>query len=50
MSILNNWPTRIQDLLGVSVSTKDGLPQHICSVCMKRLEVLEQAALDLEVF
>ena len=49
-SIRNKWPTTIQDLLGVSVSTDDGLPQHIRSVCRKRLEVLEQAALDSEAF
>ena len=46
-SIHNKWPARIQDILEVSVSTDDGLPQHIYSVCKKRLEVLEQAALDL---
>jgi hypothetical protein len=46
-SIHNKWPSRIQDLLEVSVSTDDGLPQHICSICKKHLEVLEQAALDL---
>ena len=46
-SIRNKWPLRIQDLLEVSVSTDDGLPQHICSVCKKRLEVLERAAIDL---
>ena len=31
-SICNKWPARIQDILEVSVSTDDGLPQHICSV------------------
>ena len=46
-SIRNKWPSRIQDLLEVSVSTDDGLPQHICSVYKKRLEVLERAAIDL---
>ena len=46
-SIRNKWPSRIQNLLEVSVSTDDGLPQHICSVCKKRLEVLERAAIDL---
>ena len=49
-SILNKWPSRIQDLLGLSVSADDGLPQHICSACRKRVEVLEQAALDLVAF
>ena len=46
-SIRNKWPSRIKDLLEVSLSIDDGLPQHIYSVCKKHLEVLERAAIDL---
>ena len=47
---LSKWPSRIQDLLGVSVSTDDGLPKYICSMCRKHVEVLEQAAFNLVAF
>lgn len=46
-SIVNKWLSRIQYLLGVSMSTDDDLPQYIFSVCKKHVEVLEQAKLPL---
>ena len=42
--------TRIQDLLGVEVTENDGLPQHICHKCKRRLETLERATEDLKKF
>ncbi len=36
-------PTRITDLLDVSVASNDGLPGHICVKCKRRLESLEKA-------
>ena len=43
-------PSRIKDLLGVRVVQSDGLPQHICMKCKRRLETLERAAEDLQEF
>jgi len=39
--------TRIGDLLNVVVAANDGLPQHVCDRCMRRVKTLERAAEDL---
>ena len=43
-------PGRITDLLGVAVSPKDGLPGYICRKCKRKLERLEKAAEELDIF
>ena len=43
-------PPRIEDLLGVRVVKNDGLPQHICKKCKRRVESLERATEDLQEF
>ena len=43
-------PPRIEDLLGVRVVQNDGLSQHICKKCKRRLESLERATEDLQEF
>ena len=42
--------SRPEDLLGVRVAVNDGLPQHICERCKRRVETLERAVADLERF
>lgn len=39
--------SRISDLLDIPVTEKDGLPEHICEKCRRKLERLEKAAEDL---
>ena len=39
--------TRISDLLNVAVAANDGLPQHVCDKCMRRVKTLERVAEDL---
>ena len=39
--------TRISDLLNVAVAANDGLPQHVCDKCVRRVKTLERAAEDL---
>ena len=46
----HKWPERIADLLGVQVVSEDGLPQHVCQKCKRRVETLERAATDLVAF
>ena len=41
---------RITDLLDVPVTQADGLPEHICRKCKRKLERLEKAAEELESF
>ena len=38
---------RLADLLDVNVNESDGLPQHVCAKCVRRLGSLERAAEDL---
>ena len=45
-----NWPNRIEELLKVKVAVDDGLPNHCCMKCCRRVEGLEKAARDLELF
>ena len=42
--------SRTEDLLGIRVAENDGLPQHICERCKRRVETLERAVADLEGF
>ena len=42
--------TRIKDLLDIEVGLDNGLSQHICQRCKRRLETLERAAEDLRDF
>ena len=48
--VRQNLPGRITDLLDVPIAAKDGLPQHICNKCKRKLERLEKAAEELEDF
>ena len=43
-------PSRISDLLDVTIAEDDDYPEHICEKCKRRLERLEKAAEDLENF
>ena len=44
-------PTRISDLLEVTIACSDGLVQtHICRQCRRRFDSLERAAADLKSF
>ena len=43
-------PTRISDLLEVTIACSDGLPTHICRQCRRRFDSLERAAADLKSF
>jgi len=49
-AVRQNLPGRITDLLDVPIAAKDGLPQHICNKCKRKLERLEKAAEELEDF
>ena len=42
--------SRIRSLLNVEVAANDGLPQHICEKCKRRVETLERATEDLAKF
>ena len=46
----NKWASRISTLLHVAVDENDGLPPHVCNMCTRRLESLENAAADLKAF
>lgn len=35
---------RITDILDISMTEKDGLPEHICERCRRKIERLEKAA------
>ena len=50
VAVRQNLPGRITDLLDVPIAAKDGLPQHICHKCKRKLERLEKAAEELEDF
>ena len=46
-----NWATRTEELLKVKVTVDDGgLPNYCCMKCCRRVEGLEKAARDLELF
>jgi len=49
-SVQQRLPGRIADMLDVSVNANDGFPEHVCEKCKRRLEHLEKAAEDLELF
>ena len=49
-AVRQNLPGRIRDLLDVPIAAKDGLRQHICNKCKRKLERLEKAAEELEDF
>ena len=42
--------SRINDLLGVIVDANDGLPQHVCAKCKRRVETHEKSVEDLRQF
>ena len=42
--------SRINDMLDVTVDVNDGLPQHICGKCKRRVETLERSAEDIKQF
>lgn len=44
------WALRITSLLEVSVSKGDSFAQHICLKCVRRIQSLEKASLDLASF
>ena len=46
-AVKQDLATRISDLLNVAVAANDGLPQHVCDKCMRRVKMLERAAEDL---
>ena len=50
MAVKQQLPSRIENLLDVKVAGNDGLPQHICEKCKKRVETLERATEDLGKF
>jgi len=49
-AVHQNLPGRITDLLDVPIAAEDGLPQHICNICKRKLGRLEKAAEELEDF
>ena len=48
MAVKQQLPSRIENLL--KVAGNDGLPQHICEKCKRRVETLERATEDLGKF
>ena len=50
MAVKQQLPSRIENLLDVKVAGNDGLPQHICEKCKRRVETLERATEDLGKF
>ena len=50
MAVKQQLPSRIENLLDVKVAGNDGLPQHICEKCKRRVESLERATEDLGIF
>ena len=48
--IQQRWASRIESLLDVPVSNRDGLSGYICQKCKIRLVSLEKAAADLNAF
>ena len=50
MVVKQQLPSRIENLLDVKVAGNDGLPQHICEKCKRRVESLERATEDLGKF
>ena len=43
MAVKQQLPSRIENLLDVKIAGNDGLPQHICEKCKRRVETLERA-------
>ena len=43
----SNWPSRLEELLHVSVSASDCLPGHICRGCRGKVESLEKKLVSL---
>ena len=48
--IQQQWASRIESLLGIPVSNRDGLSSYICQKCKTRIVSLEKAAADLKAF
>ena len=46
VAVKQQFPSRIENLLDVKVAGNDGLPQHICEKCKRRVETLERATED----
>ena len=42
VGLQQNWPSRLRELLLVSVSRDDGLPSYICRSCVGKVETLER--------
>lgn len=48
--LLHRWPQRIAALLDVEISNKEEMPGHMCGRCKTRVQQLERAGTDLNLF
>lgn len=49
-SLSLNWPARISTLLKVAVEYDKSLPPPVCSMCIRRVQSIEKALVDLKNF